>query len=472
MNNLQMIFGPPGSGKTTFLISLLKELLVKTAPQKIAFVSFTKKGSYEGRDRACKDLGYKEKDFPYFRTIHSLAFRSLGTTRYEMMGRRNYKEFSKALGMNFVGYYTEDFIGNDDKYLFYNSMLKNNKYYAEKMLPSLNFNKVALVNNNYARYKKEMGLVDFDDLLVNYVNKGNSLPVEVAIIDEAQDLTRLQWEFCNVAFKNCKQVYVAGDDDQAIYEWSGADTKYFLGLTKNNKVRVLDKSYRLKENILNFSKKVAKRIGNRIEKEFSPISSGGNIHFHNSLENVSINNQQSYYFLCRNNFHLRFVKEYLMKLGIVFWNKHKYSLDKAIYDSIVKYEYARKFSPNTVNDFKIYFKEGLEGGAVWYDVFDLSNEDSLYYRSLFKHKVNIDPEYCNITVSTIHGVKGGEADNVVLMLDVTRNVKINIDKVSGIESELRCLYVALTRAKENLHIVYSQGKYGYDSTINSIKEGM
>ena len=262
MNQIHTIFGAPGCGKTTYLLNLLEELLRKYRPDEIAFVSFTRKGSYEGRDRAMEKFGYNEDDFPYFRTLHSIAFRELGMSRYDMISRRHYKQFSKAINMNFLGYYTEDLVNNDDKYLFYCSLKKNNPVYASRMTEELDLRKVERVDNNYDRFKKEIGIVDFDDLLVHCIKRGKSLPVKVAIIDEAQDLTTLQWEFCNTMFKDCDKVYVAGDDDQAIYEWSGADVPKFLSISKVSKdVIILDKSYRLKSNILDFSKNISKATG-------------------------------------------------------------------------------------------------------------------------------------------------------------------------------------------------------------------
>jgi superfamily I DNA/RNA helicase len=68
-----------------------------------------------------------------------------------------------------------------------------------------------------------------------------------------------------------------------------------------------------------------------------------------------------------------------------------------------------------------------------------------------------------LTVDTIHGVKGGEADNVVLMLDYTKAVKANVER--NLDAELRCLYVAVTRAKKKLHIVYSSSTNGFDQFI-------
>jgi superfamily I DNA/RNA helicase len=72
-------------------------------------------------------------------------------------------------------------------------------------------------------------------------------------------------------------------------------------------------------------------------------------------------------------------------------------------------------------------------------------------------KVKIrDPK---IFVGTIHSVKGAEADNVVVLLDVTRSVMLNIDKHP--DTENRVFYVAFTRAKKNLILVNSNSKYSY-----------
>lgn len=470
MNNIQMIFGAPGCGKTTYLINLLSKLLQTNEPDKIAFVSFTRKGSYEGRDRAIKEFGLKENDFPYFRTIHSLAFRNLGISKYEMISKRNYKDFSKAMGMNFVGYYTEDFVNNDDKYLFYCSLENNNPETSKRMLTDLDFSKLNIVKSNYIRFKKEMGIRDFDDLLIEFIKKDTPLPIDIAIIDEAQDLSSLQWKFCEVAFKNCKQVFIAGDDDQAIYEWNGSDLKKFLSLNTGDNIKILDQSFRLKKSILSLSKKISRQIKNRVVKNFDPISEGGKIFYYNNIEDIPINNEESFYFLSRNNYFLHKYKSLLMKKRIVFRYKGKHSVDEAFFNAIRRYEYLRKHDPIKISKeikLKPYLKKDRKKDSPWFEAMELDLDISNYYRDLIKNKVDIKKSL--IDISTIHGVKGGEANNVILMLDMTRNVYNNLNQSqNNYDSELRCLYVALTRTKNNLHIVYSNSKFGYDEIIRRI----
>ena len=70
----------------------------------------------------------------------------------------------------------------------------------------------------------------FNDVLADYITKCQPLDIDLAIIDEAQDLSPLQWEMVEHMTAKCPEIYYAGDDDQAIYSWAGADVNHFLNL--------------------------------------------------------------------------------------------------------------------------------------------------------------------------------------------------------------------------------------------------
>src|SRR2546430_694612 len=74
-----IIFGSPGCGKTHALLEVVDNLLTDSfSPEKIAFMAFTKKAADEARDRAMRKFSLSPRELPWFRTLHSLAFRQLG----------------------------------------------------------------------------------------------------------------------------------------------------------------------------------------------------------------------------------------------------------------------------------------------------------------------------------------------------------------------------------------------------------
>lgn len=460
-----IIYGPPGTGKTTYLLTILEDQLKMYNPQEIAFVSFTKKGVNEGKERAMVKFNLSTKELVYFRTLHSMAFRECALTREEILGKRDYSSFSKQIGMKFLGYYTEDFFHNDDAYLFYNILKRNNEKEADKLKSDLNINTVKYVDQNYTKYKKVNGKYDFTDMIEKYLIEGKPVPVKVAIIDEAQDLTTLQWKMVEKAFSTCDRIFIAGDDDQAIYEWSGSDIRYFLSLKGNKKI--LNKSYRLPSNILDFSKQFIEEIKNRVKKEYSPIKEGGKISYYTSLAQVEYNKDESWLLLARNNYTLNKYVTDLSYRKYIYYHKGKSSINKRDLNQIAEYEKIRHMDkPLIKGDAEIILRKCLRLDInlknPWYYNFNWKKEKILYYQDIFTKGLLKDNKY-RININTIHGVKGGEADNIVLNLDTSKAITKNLE--TNLDAELRCLYVACTRAKKSLHIVYNGGKHNYEKII-------
>ena len=94
-----IVLGPPGTGKTTTLLNEVDKYLKETDPDKIGYFSFTQKAAYEARDRAMSRFNYSEDDLPYFRTLHSLAFRKLGIKKQNVMQKMHYEDLGKKLKM-------------------------------------------------------------------------------------------------------------------------------------------------------------------------------------------------------------------------------------------------------------------------------------------------------------------------------------------------------------------------------------
>jgi len=466
---VEIIFGAPGCGKTRKLMDILETELKEVEPRRIAYVSFTKKGSEEGLKRAREKFKFPVKEFRYFRTIHSICFRELCIKPGDMIAKKDYRELSKAVGMSFTGFYTEDLHNTDDRYLHMNLMKLNNPHMFHKMLATmdLNLQQLNYVEKNYTKFKKHIKKIDYSDLLLRALKANVQLDVDVAIIDEAQDLTTLQWKVCGALFNKAKRVYIAGDDDQAIFEWSGADVDYFLNVKGNR--TILDKSWRLKKNLLDFSKQISSMISHRVEKDFSPVEDGGEIHYYNNVSEVKFNPDETYYCLGRNNCHLKRYTEELQKQAMYYTLKTKASISPSMVKAINNFESYKNgtLEINKVISVRQYLKKDIKthvSNLQWYDALSLTPDESFYYRKLIENKTVLKDS--KIMVNTIHGVKGGEADNVILLMDVTRTIHKNLDNLT--DSELRCLYVACTRAKNKLHIIHSESKHSYSDTFKML----
>ena len=105
-----IVIGPPGTGKTTYLKDRVEEVLKaeKCTPKEIGYFSFTVRAAEEIRDRIVKDSNQKcTKEtvkilYPYFSTLHSLAYRRLQLQQAQIMDDHDYEELSRLTGHEYV----------------------------------------------------------------------------------------------------------------------------------------------------------------------------------------------------------------------------------------------------------------------------------------------------------------------------------------------------------------------------------
>jgi superfamily I DNA/RNA helicase len=454
---VEIIYGPPGTGKTTELQNILAKEIETTPLDKIAYVSYTKEGAEQGKNRAAEQLGTSIADLPYFRTLHSMAYRSLNLRRSDVIKREDYKNFSETVGMRFTGYYTEDFNHNDDRYLFFDILHRNNPSVSGRYLRGLDSDTLRFVRANYKSYKNHYGIVDYTDMVEQFNQQNKAVPVKIAFVDEAQDLTTLQWRMVWTAFKECDKIYIAGDDDQAIYEWSGADVNYFLRL--EGKPRILRKSYRLPRRILSYAKNISAQISTRVEKIYEGTREAGEIYRILDIGELDLDNGQSWMFLSRNRYFLNDIMKELRSRGYVYKYRRKLSIEAHKVTAITSYEKVRRDRAQEIHELSRYARhtQNYRYERPWFEVFEWDDEEITYYRTVIGNKRSI--KETNLYVDTIHSVKGAEADNVVILPDITRQVYSNYEEHP--DSEHRVFYVGVTRARHRLYIMDPRSKYEY-----------
>lgn len=450
MAEYNIIYGPPGTGKTTKLLDIIDfEIGTMNVPaDRIAFVTFTRKGAVEGISRAAEKFNLPYEAFPYFRTLHSFAIMN---NHRKVISPQQIYDFGYKSGLRLR-------TGEEDEvYMDYIELYRNNKMAAAPLQGMLDSNKILWVMKQYRKYKDTFALVDFTDMIESYEGPA---PVDVAIIDEAQDLTTLQWEMVHKAFAHCNRIYIAGDDDQAIFEWSGADVHAFLSMRGHSEV--LSKSYRLPDNLVEYAKKITANISDRVDKEYTGNSTHGIVETVNRLDEVLLDRNESYLMLARNQSKLHYFTEWLTKLNVPYLlNGEPVTNDKDM-AAVVEWERIRKIGAITKREEYMFSRIRKPGSALsqpWYDVFNWDDEKILYMRDRISNgQLSEKPK---INLSTIHQVKGGEADNVVLLTDVGKKTKIALDIMP--DSEHRVFYVGVTRARKSVTVVKPQGRdsYGY-----------
>lgn len=492
MKKVTRIFGPPGTGKTTRLLEIVEKALSNdVAPERIAYLSFSTKAAQEAIDRACNKFNIEASRFKYFRTIHSLGFMSQALGRDEGMDYDDYKSIADELSLEISKVNNSDDSENSygnldgDNCMSIHNLARNKlislheQWQAAEMQVSIPFAVVEQWAETVKAYKEKYGKHDFSDMLENF--KG-SLNVDVLIVDEAQDLSKLQWQVIREASANVPEVYIAGDDDQCIFSWSGADVEEFLNFPVDEEI-VLPKSWRVPSNILKVADEISSRLKVRKEKSWLPVGEGGNIFQDEDLYELPIESGE-WMILVRNAKFSDFAKRMLEQKGFLYNdnrfknNKRSIKIEEA--QAITNWEKLRKgeaISMGAANELikRINPKVTMASSAEvfmkdmpfvesfkkqpWYDVFNKSMHPRHveYIRSCLRNgqKLTDKPR---ITVSTIHRVKGGEAENVAIIPDYSYLSAQFLDS----DDEHRVQYVAVTRAKNNLYIIRPETEYFYE----------
>tara|TARA_R110000824_G_scaffold393616_1_gene592862 strand:+ start:3956 stop:5431 length:1476 start_codon:yes stop_codon:yes gene_type:complete len=465
-------------------------------PNEIAFLAFTKKAANEARERASLRFNLDPKaDLMYFRTLHSLALRQTSIKFENIMSDQHYRELSQTVGITLNG--TRNTALEDDLPtasskkdpilgLINLARLKKTTLRDEynKSLIDIPWNTIDYINRTLIDYKNNMGLYDFTDMLEVFIRESSECcpRFKLTFLDEAQDLSPLQWDIAHILDKNSERMYCAGDDDQCIFRWAGADVDQFINLDGGSET--LEQSYRIPSSVHILAENVAKRIHRRFPKTYLPREEKGSVERINTLDALDFSHGD-WLILSQAGYPLQAVASDLKSHGYLFNYKGHRSIGEKLSNAVNGWEQLRKgkeVSGGVARKIYSYMSAGKQirrgfkklptlddaefvdlnsliknhgllatSEMIWSQAMDkIPETDRAYVTALLRRgeKFNASPR---ITVSTIHGSKGGEADNVVLLTDLSpaaeNDMRINPDDMH------RVFYVGVTRARQNLYIV-------------------
>jgi superfamily I DNA/RNA helicase len=469
------VVGPPGTGKTRRLLKEVHRYVQQGTPlDKIGYFAFTRKAAREARDRfLAKNEHLTKKDIKYFQTLHSLAFNNLGLKEENVMQEGNYKAIGETCGIQikYAAYEANNFNGifsSNSEYLSLINLARVKQISAEQQfdlnehLTWITRGKLIAIEKEINNYKKTHGLIDFTDMVQKFLDKGKPPKFKVIFVDEAQDLSLIQWSMIKKIEEETRcDVWIAGDDDQAIFGWAGADVNSFIKWT--SKEILLTQSERVPRLVQRAALEIIQRIYiNRIPKDYLPKGVGGNIYQRYKINDVDMT-KGDWLILTRTKSLWKPIPPFLKRKGLYFNTVEGNSIGKTLYEDIQTWD--DLVQGRTLPDIKRQRLEELTGEKnfnihlSWDEAFkNVAAAKREYMKAMLLNGEDL-AKPPRIKVSTIHGAKGGEATNVVLFLNQTANtIKGSKKSQAKEEEEYRVWYVGVTRTIENLYLIKCKNK--------------
>jgi len=481
-----IFLGPPGTGKTETLLREVERLLKKGLnPEEIGFVTFTRRAAREAVTRAAERFGMGEERFRWFRTLHSLCFRVGDYSRGDVLAGRALEEFADWAGVEFTPHRSETWLDGwngpktGDRIMHLENLARVSGRPLQDVYDTtehdLLWSEVRRVAGDLAAFKSARGMVDYTDMLANFCEGSPAhLGLRALLVDEAQDLSVLQWRVvARLADENPLESFiVAGDDDQAIYEWAGAAVEDFIRLP--GRARVLSQSWRVPAAVQRVAAEVLSRVETRRSKEWSPRPEEGDVSRAVGFGEVDIGDGEDVLILARNHIWLeRDVAPVLRREGVYFSLSGEPSVSQETLDAVRAWENLRRgeqiptelarliqlWLPPGNRGRDIRRDESLVGAAdwgvgvaePWHRALERMPSDEVSYILSMRSRGETLQGAPKVRLSTIHGSKGGQADHTVVLADMSRRTAREAERLP--DQEARVWYVAVTRARQKLTIV-------------------
>ena len=492
------IMGPPGTGKTYRLVNhyLNKEINdLHTDPQKIAYVTFSRAAALDGAEKI-------QKVFPgvellYVSTLHSIGTREVKiNTQEKLLKGKKWKQFKSVYpiysAVNF------DTFTNDDEITIYQDKNLQVINYAKAKLISL---QEACIQLNYHQgsvdiffveqlerdieyYKKSNFMCEFSDMIKLFIEKKKRLALDAIFLDEAQDLNPLQWNmFFNIESR-CKRSYIAGDDDQTIYNFQGADSNIFIDLDGERDDQ--EKSYRVPKAVHRKALEILPYISKRVDKKWYPKDEEGELIENCYLEELDFN-EGEWMILATTNKLLKDFSEHFYRKGLRIFGKGNTILPQKTLEAYrtwnklnngglatveetqnmwtylnynknhIKYGYSSGKTLGSEEIISLDILKKKHGLLIEGDWQQLSFDEDVkkYIKSILKSGDDLSTD-SRIELSTIHGAKGRERENIVLCIDYgteTQSTMLAQKAAEDPDSIHRLFFVGTTRAMKRLYIL-------------------
>ena len=505
------VFGPPGTGKTSFLAQQIGRALWKYDPFDVVACSFTRAAAVEIGGR---DTGLPRENVG---TIHSLCYHSLGSPTIAEVT----PELRDDWNERYPGWAIGSSVSALDETPSNTGPLQAWNVARSRLRPE-SFSDGMFVQA-WEAFKAETESIDFTDMLLR---APDSIDAKVLFLDEAQDLTPLQWRIVRQWGAQAETFVVAGDDDQLLYQFLGADVDAFLSPLPDEQKRFLGQSYRLPRAVLAVADAWIKRlddVGGRQAKDYKPRDADGECHEEDyrlaeptplvSRLQEHAHVGESCMVLASCAYMLQDLIDALKEAGIPYHNPYRQkrgdwnplrTVGRRILDFLecarqtdrgfpppaevwwpwvemlkagdtltrgAKTWYLRRHNEGgqvSVDDLTATLTPDLIDAMVREDVPWLAAHATKRFAEALTYPADVYAAHGAdglrnepaVVVGTIHSVKGGQADNVYLFPDLSYQAAMALDQqpVRARAALIRQVYVGMTRARERLALCQPSGK--------------
>lgn len=349
-----LVYAGAGSGKTKVITYKIAYLIdaIAIRPSQILAVTFTNKAAQEMKERTEQIIGEEINDL-FIGTFHSICAKILRREIKFLGYKENFSILDEDDSTNVIKDIMKD-LNLDPKYINPNEVKNYISKAKMNLIDANNFSfgdyfeeVVAKIYKKYERTLKENNALDFDDLIMLTIKLFKENPQVLyfyqakfkhILVDEYQDVNRMQYEFVKLLTEKTRKFTLVGDDDQSIYSFRGASSEFIDKIYEDFedlKVIKLEKNYRSPQEILDIANRLIKHNKRRTEKElFSDISINDAISFYEALDEldearfvvnkiIELKEEKGYKnrdfaILYRTNFQSRAFEEYLLQQGIPY----------------------------------------------------------------------------------------------------------------------------------------------------------
>lgn len=307
------------------------------------------------------------------------------------------------------------------------------------------------------------------------------------VVHNCQDLTPLQWEVCMKAFSAAERIRLYGDDFQCLYTYNGAAPELLIEMASHYRLVRHETSYRLPRKVYEFARGITDVIQDKVPKDYAPAEDREgfvtDLPDRNVLARLIRDDLRHHgakggrwMLLFRTNCFIEDMTKTLQQFMVPYHTAKGFCISARDLAKIERYQRYSSEGYGTpearekfMREYKITdFRDGFAASEL------IPGVERYYYQDLvdtwglpmLREMSKMDDPF--LLLSTVHRVKGGEADYAALFMDCTRLVHENM--TLNADEELRVLYVGCTRCREGLYLIPSKSRYSLSRLVDIVRE--